>query len=237
MIKITNVLLYFTFKYKGDWEKIFKAIEDKENIDFLNLNKFLLRKKCKYQTIISPKYPIELTRIYKPPFVLFIDGNENLLEITNKYTIIGSKINEKNLLDIKKNFRDDVFILDLVSKEIIEKFIQNNIKFICVSNSNLDNIDYELKKKIIDNKNLIISEKPCKQKFKMDEVYFKRLLIGMGNEIVFLDDKIDYNEYYFLANYEKIKIYCLCNKEQNYSIFPLNYIRNFNEIKRIYKKH
>jgi len=82
-----KVLLFFALKYNGNWDKIYDALDKKEKIDQEELNTIEAKINCKYLTIINPVYPNNLKNSYKPPFVLFYQGNINLL--INYYKIIG----------------------------------------------------------------------------------------------------------------------------------------------------
>jgi len=82
-----KVLLFFALKYNGNWDKIYDALDKKEKINQEELDVVETKINCKYLTIINPVYPNNLKNSYKPPFVLFYQGNINLL--VNYYKIIG----------------------------------------------------------------------------------------------------------------------------------------------------
>ncbi len=79
-----KILLYFAFKYQGQFDKIYKAIIDKEEIDEEFLKENMEKMNCHYTTIVSDDYPEALKHIACPPFVLFYYGD---LELLNKKTI------------------------------------------------------------------------------------------------------------------------------------------------------
>jgi DNA processing protein len=74
-----QVLLYFNLKYKGNWDKIYDALEHKERIEASDLEDIEKRINCKYITILDKRYPNNLRMSYRPPFVLFYEGDINLL--------------------------------------------------------------------------------------------------------------------------------------------------------------
>lgn len=74
-----EILLYFSLKYQGDFDKIFKAIEQKEKVDLELKKRLLERLKSRYTTIISDDYPDSLKQINSPPFVLYYYGNLQLV--------------------------------------------------------------------------------------------------------------------------------------------------------------
>jgi len=79
-----EILLYLTFKYQGQFEKIYQAIQKKELADEEELARYKAKMKSKYTTIISDDYPEVLKTIACPPFVLFYYGD---LALLNQKTI------------------------------------------------------------------------------------------------------------------------------------------------------
>ena len=68
-----NVLIYLYDKYNGKWEDIYKAIQEKERVDFEQAQQvgYKYRKEYNVITIISPDYPECYKHDYfKPPFVI-----------------------------------------------------------------------------------------------------------------------------------------------------------------------
>ena len=77
---LEELVLYFSLKYEGDFQKIYEAVMSKEKVDE-KLKKELMEKlKCKYVTIFSEDYPEMLKQINCPPFVLFYYGDLKLLD-------------------------------------------------------------------------------------------------------------------------------------------------------------
>ena len=67
-----EILLYLTLKYDNDWNKIYKAISNKEDIDYEDAEKVVDECPNEYITILDKEYPDILKHTYKPPFVLLI---------------------------------------------------------------------------------------------------------------------------------------------------------------------
>ena len=67
-----DILLYLTLKYNGDWDKIYNAIKNKEDIDYKDAEKTLDEYPGEYITMLDEEYPAILKQCYKPPFVLLI---------------------------------------------------------------------------------------------------------------------------------------------------------------------
>ena len=71
-MKMNDILIYFYEKYEGDWDLIYKAINQKERVNYGEASQFLKSYKDKYDyvTLIDNDYPEEYKGNYKPPFVL-----------------------------------------------------------------------------------------------------------------------------------------------------------------------
>ncbi len=86
------ILLYFVIKYEGDWDKVYEALDKKERVslhEITDLEKKLDEDKVKYITILDNDYPKQLKAAYKPPFVLFYEGNKELLNDSQFIAYVG----------------------------------------------------------------------------------------------------------------------------------------------------
>ena len=172
---MNEILLYFAIKYEGDFEKIYNAIMSKEKIDYSLFNKYKEEITCQYTTVISSNYPLKLKNLNRPPFVLFYEGN---LDLINKkcIAVIGSRNNSeygKEMCEtiIKELVNYNYVIISGLARgiDIIahENTINNNGLTIGVLGNGLDyyypkeNKDIQ---EIIKTKGLLISEYPplCK---------------------------------------------------------------------------
>ena len=86
-IKARNLIAYLAVKYKQVWDDIYNAIINKEPVDNEIVEDTLATLKGDYITIIDDDYPKELKTSYKPPFVLFLN-----IEDQNKFNDISSQI-------------------------------------------------------------------------------------------------------------------------------------------------
>ena len=107
---LDELALYFSLKYRGDFQKIYDALINKEKIDEDLKSKLINKLKCKYVTIFSDNYPEMLKLINCPPFVLYYYGNLNLLN--NEITVLtgsynpddyGMQVTEKIAFDLIEN--------------------------------------------------------------------------------------------------------------------------------------
>lgn len=75
-------LLYYALQYQGDWERIYKALKNKEPWHSCTPHTFV----C----IEDAAYPSRLRRLQRPPWVLFYEGNLSLCERPS-VGVIGSR--------------------------------------------------------------------------------------------------------------------------------------------------
>ena len=98
------VLIYFAIKYKGNWDLIFKALESREKVSIAEMNKLeeeIKESEYKVITILDIDYPRKLKEAYKPPFVLWLKGDVELLK--RKFiSFTGNQSTEMSLERIKE---------------------------------------------------------------------------------------------------------------------------------------
>lgn len=86
-----NLLIATALKYEGDWDKIYKAISGREEIE----EEYLLKAqqlKCKTVTLLDAEYPEQLREVFKPPFVLFYYGDISIVKDYHKnISVVGSR--------------------------------------------------------------------------------------------------------------------------------------------------
>lgn len=97
------ILIYFARKYKGNWDKIYEALEKKEKVSIAEIKateKWISKSKLRIITILDVDYPYKLKQAFKPPFVLWVKGDTSLLndKIIN---LSGNQLNDniKNFID------------------------------------------------------------------------------------------------------------------------------------------
>ena len=162
-----KIIAYLAIKHEGDWDAIYKAINEKEQVNREEIDRVVDECKYNYITIIDEKFPTNLKGMYKPPFVLFYKGNFDLVYAKGKVGMVSSK---KKLSpyaeDVAKTFTrdlvDDSHILVLTDNESIWPAVEGEIRakggsYIKVLSSNIDDSntdDYE--------NCLVITEYPCK---------------------------------------------------------------------------
>ena len=86
-IKARNLLAYLAVKYSQNWDDIFTAIKAKEDVSYETIEATINTLKGEYITIIDDNYPEELKRIFRPPFVIFLNEEDQ-----NKLNDISSRL-------------------------------------------------------------------------------------------------------------------------------------------------
>ncbi len=185
-----DVILYFTLKYDGDWEKIYSAIEKKEQIPISELINIKDKLRYNYISIIDYDYPDNLKEIYKPPFSIFWKGNNNLFK--GKLISIFGPMKKTDLELLKQKYIKSVFVIKYCrdNKSIIKWLLEKNYPFIGIAQNDIDSIfNKAFTDNIIDNNNLLISEFQANPIVPFIEQSWIRVSIGLSLKPVI---KFDY---------------------------------------------
>lgn len=177
-------LANLSYKYKGDWDQITKAIGRKEQVGNYDINE-------KYLTIVDKDYPDELKMLRFPPWVIYYEGNIELLK-ERKVAIVGSRKIGKYAYHVtkklcKKLVRDNCLVSGLalgVDGVVHESAIINGGKTIGVIGSGLGYIYPKENKElyqIMRKEHLIISEYPYFVKVEKHHFPWRnRLIAALG---------------------------------------------------------
>ncbi len=195
---MNNILLYFSIKYAGEWDKISHAVTSYEKIKREDFENFLLENKdINFITILDDNYPKSLLRLFNPPFVLFFKGDINILAENNKTAIIGSRKNSWSGRNITIKLsqiaakRKEVIVSGMalgIDSIAHQGSIDNEGKTIAVLGSGIDYIYPLANKKLyydIINKGLVISEYPNLTSPK--PINFKnrnRIIAALSNKVI-----------------------------------------------------
>ncbi|NQZ66009.1 MAG: DNA-processing protein DprA [Mycoplasmatales bacterium] len=190
------ILIYFSIKYKGNWDKIYKALEEKEKVPITetkNLEKLIKNEKWKTITIIDKNYPNSLKQIYKPPFVLWLKGNYELINQKiisvsgNQEDNFSNKRIQKFIPEIEKSHRIISAYYKGLDEEIV-KVAKKGILFILAGGINVMQ-----KNQIKINKNdLLITEYPPNNSIsKISLRERNRLIAGFASSLILITSKKD----------------------------------------------
>ena len=198
-----EILLYYAIKYRGDWNRIYEAIHNKEELDIEEAQKVVEQNQCKYITMLDEEYPDSLKEAYKAPFVLFYQGDISLLsDKNNKMAVVGSRshsdygkeMTEKLVSGIAKDF---VIVsgLALGIDAIAHKTaIDNGGKTIAVLGNGINFHYLEENKEIyeeIRKNHLVISEYPDNEPPRPDCFPVRnRIIAGLCSSLLVTEGKI-----------------------------------------------
>lgn len=223
-IEMSKVINYFTYKYNGDWDYIYDAIQNKEKIDLNDLEKFdKIDNEVKYISIIDENYPENFKTIYMPPLTIYYAGNKDLIEHKNIISLFGDLDDEtfKKIAEI-----NSVYALALTNKnmDFINKWTKNGFKFIIVD---YQQFNMEVFKKINNQQSVIyISEIPTIHNNIKARQKMERLLLGVSNNSIFMNQNDEEFEKYKEINlFEKRKMNVAGQYNQKY----LSYARKYNK--------
>lgn len=213
-VEMNKVINYFTYKYDGDWDSIYDAIQNKERIDINDLENFSDKnEEIKYISIIDQDYPDNFKTIYMPPLTIYYEGNKELLYGNNIISLFGNLDKES----FKKIFNNkNVYAMEFNQNnfEIVQKMRDINPKVIFV--------DYQSYNKQairgIDKTSMVyISEIPCGAKHNIQQQKKERFLLGVSNTSIFINSNdIEFKKYKEISMFEKRKMMVSGNYNNDY---------------------
>ncbi|TCG10885.1 DNA-processing protein DprA [Mycoplasma marinum] len=213
------ILIWFAIKYKGDWNKIYKALEDKEKVSLNDLRKMeesLKERSIEAITILDLEYPNQLKRAYKPPFVIFYQGNKKIFKDTFICTS-GNKLNDKIKNWIKKSNKEVSkhfsFVSSLykgVDEVVIKHALDNKANILLVSSSGLNKPFFAHKVEGQENI-LLISEYPNDVHVTKERLIARnRIVAAFGEKLVLYSSQKDGGIMNLVSNFlnQGKEIYC-----------------------------
>lgn len=132
--EMNRIILFFTIKHKGNWEKIYGSIKTKDPVTLTEMNT-LKNKYCdNYISIIDPEYPNNFKDIYMPPLSIFTIGQKNLLSKDEIITSIWG-LNDYLTISKEKFDKNKVYALFYDDNQIsqINTLLEQNYKLILVA--------------------------------------------------------------------------------------------------------
>ena len=185
--------------YKGDFNRIYKAVASKEKVDENKFKELKKNLKSQYITIIDEDYPKKLKCISAPPFVLYYYGDLSLCD-KESVAMIGKR--QASLYGLNKAKEISTYLMD--NQKIIVSGLAKGIdgashqavlrqkgKTIAVLGCGIDYCypieNLELYKEIKQN-HLLVSEYPDSEMPQKD--YFKRrnrIIAGLSDKVVVVE--------------------------------------------------
>lgn len=170
--KSRKLLIALSVKYKGEWNRIYESITNKELLEEKEINRLVNSIKSKYVVIGDDEYPEQLKYYTHPPFVLFYYGDISLIKTSERCLgVVGSrdcsKYGEKITQELIKGVSNQLVIVSGMARGIdsiaARECLSNSGKTVAVLGCGV-NICYPSENKDLYNqikeKGLIISEYP-----------------------------------------------------------------------------
>lgn len=126
MAEARGTLLYLALKYQGNWDSIYNAIITKEDIDDEALENTVNAFKGNFITIVDQEYPTKLRQTFKPPFVIFYQGDINLISNENIVSVsCGRNVSREDYRNAEQLLKNDYDLTYLVgsTKNDMDKYV------------------------------------------------------------------------------------------------------------------
>ncbi len=131
-----EAILWYSIKYDGDWTKIGNAIKLKENYSIIDYPY------C-YTTIIDDNYPISFKKLRYPPWIIYYEGNYELLK-KKGIGIVGARNCSLEALEntkkITQKLSNRYVIVSGLAKGIDAKAHENALETIGILGCGIDTI-------------------------------------------------------------------------------------------------
>lgn len=187
-----KVIVYLAIKYEGDWDAIYKAIQDKEDVNPKEIERVVNECPYNYITILDDRYPMNIKRIYKPPFVLFYKGKLELLHSKKRQALVSTRKRlspyaQRTAKVFAKGLSAEGIVQVLADGESVLPTVLDEIKssggsYIKVLSKHIEELD------IGDYDNfLVVSEYPCMSEKHKGIVSQCKLMGAIGDGMVVIE--------------------------------------------------
>ena len=215
LLHMRNIVNYFVHKYNGNWDNAYDAIQDKEKVELVDLNSFIMEKaNTNVITIVDDDYPKNYKNIYMPPFTIYYEGDKSIIQNEKNISLFGN-VDEKNFEDIAN--KNTVYTIELNDSnlELAKKYSKEGIKFAILSDKPFDN---KLAKDLKGFENIFYgSEVPAGSKKNCANQKFERMLIGCSKDSVFFNENNnEFEKYKDISLFEKRKMNVVGNYNKDY---------------------
>ena len=144
MTTAQSMLLLLNKKCSGKWDDMFRAIQNK---DYPKDNEEDVTQYHKFVCLTDPDYPTKLRQSFKPPFVLFYEGDLSLLNKDNIMCICGCDKGDNNLAKLITDLSNSHIIINgsdsSIETEALGLVMKNNQPLILVLNEAIDESDLD----------------------------------------------------------------------------------------------
>ena len=200
MVTAREILLTLSFKYKGDWMKVYEAIKKKEPIKDEEKKEAIDKTKANFVTLVDPDYPEFLKTISQPPFLFYYYGDKSLLLEKYRLTVVGTRHpslyqTEKVyslLAEAEKRLNNKIVVVSGMAIGVDASGMRAALacggKYIGILGSGIDNpyptANEDLYKLAKQGKGLIISEYPLAEEAKPQNFLFRNRLLAAFSDVL-----------------------------------------------------
>ncbi len=204
VVSTKEVLGALSFKYDGDWEKVYNALKNKIFLSDEEVQNYRNKISTDYIFVTSKDYPRSfINELHCPPIVIYYKGDLSLLTERRNYNYIGivgsreaSNYGREGVREIVKGLpKESVIVSGLargIDREAHEAALDNGLKTIAVLGSGIDYIfpkeNAWLYKRIIDEGGLILSEYPCSTQPKPDQFVFRNRIVAAISDFLLIGE-------------------------------------------------
>ena len=131
-MKPQEILFYFTYLHHGNWDKIYDSILKKEPIDESKLAEFQKNNHYSYITLLDKDFPECLKNIEMPPYVIFYQGDLNLLKEGKRVAVIGTRKMSEYGAKVTKDFVQDLVNEDYIIVSGLARGVDGKAHQVCL---------------------------------------------------------------------------------------------------------
>ncbi|MGZ9413316.1 DNA-processing protein DprA [Mycoplasma sp. 480] len=217
---MNNILIYFAIKYSGNFMEIYNALKTLEKVPEEELEKIddlVKSKEIKAITIMDEEYPESFKILTNPPFVIFYEGNIELLKREWKMTLTGDFHNEKideflnqSLPEVIKRHTLVTCYYKNLDMKINDFYKLKQGETIYISANGLNN-PYFANKVDLDEKTLIISEYPNNVNISKNKLRNRnRLVAALSDALIIYSSKTKSGIMNLVSNFLNVgkEVYC-----------------------------
>ena len=211
----SELLIGLNNHFNGDWNKVFKAIEEKKDIE----GSWLELSKSPTITLLDSDYPLSLKQVYQPPFVLYYKGDIKLLSSKSYIRLAISarrETHEHLLFRVQSDIRSlpQNIVIVTSDKRIAEYALAGSKphKVILVKACGMDNepprLDIWIEMKVIQNGGLVVTHLPDNACAAPAEFLIKNKIIsGIADGLLIVDASSPMLTSLCLANGKEVMAY------------------------------
>lgn len=201
-MKPRDVLVAFSYKYNGDWKKMYASLKNKDPLSEDDINEAYKNISAPFLSLTDKEFPAYFKSLYCPPMLFYYYGDISLLQSKFRITCIGSR--KPTLYQNDKVYEIVSQAEDMLQNQLVvisgmaigldsaalRAAMDKNAPIICILGTGIENI-YPIENKDIyeyckSGKGLILSEFPNQGEYKPDNFVFRNRLLAASSPVIFV---------------------------------------------------